>query len=80
MIPASNEPTQFLSEHIETRYAKTGGYYVLRNTQMPAVLGEMGFLSNYSESQNLLDDDYQENLAQRIAEGISNEIKRGENL
>ena len=60
-----------LSEDIETRYAKTEGYYVLRNTQMPAVLVEMGFLSNYSESQKLLDDDYQESLAQRIAEGIS---------
>lgn len=69
-----------LSEDIETRYAKTEGYYVLRNTQMPAVLVEMGFLSNYSESQKLLDDDYQESLAQRIAEGISNEIKGGENL
>ncbi len=69
-----------LSEDIETRYAKTEGYYVLRNTQMPAVLVEMGFLSNDSESQKLLDDDYQESLAQRIAEGISNEIKRGENL
>ena len=69
-----------LSEDIETRYAKTEGYYVLRNTQMPAVLVEMGFLSNYSESQKLLDDDYQESLAQRIAEGISNEIKRRENL
>ena len=52
----------------------------MRNTQMPAVLVEMGFLSNYSESQKLLDDDYQENLVQRIAEGISNEIKGGENL
>lgn len=69
-----------LSEDIETRYAKTEGYYVLRNTQMPAVLVEMGFLSNYSESQKLLDDNYQESLAQRIAEGISNEIKGGENL
>lgn len=69
-----------LSEDIETRYAKTEGYYVLRNTQMPSVLVEMGFLSNDSESQKLMDDDYQESLAQRIAEGISNEIKRGENL
>ncbi|MEH2953864.1 N-acetylmuramoyl-L-alanine amidase [Candidatus Merdisoma sp. JLR.KK011] len=67
-----------LSEDIETRYAKTEGYYVLRNTQMPAVLVEMGFLSNYSESQKLLDDDYQESLAQRIAEGISNEMKEGD--
>ena len=34
--------------------AKTENYYVLRNTQIPAVLVEMGFLSNYSESQKLL--------------------------
>ncbi len=32
----------------------------------------MGFLSNYSESQKLLSDDYQEILAQRMAEGIFN--------
>lgn len=67
-----------LSEEIKTRYAKTANYYVLRNTQIPSILVEMGFLSNYSESQKLLSDDYQEILAQRIAEGILNKIK-GEN-
>ena len=33
-----------LSNDVKTRYAKTGNYYVLRNTQIPAVLVEMGFL------------------------------------
>ena len=61
-----------LSNDVKTRYAKTENYYVLRNTQIPAVLVEMGFLSNYSESQKLLSDDYQEILAQRMAEGIFN--------
>ena len=61
-----------LSNDIKTRDAKTENYYVLRNTQIPAVLVEMGFLSNYSESQKLLSDDYQEILAQRMAEGIFN--------
>ncbi len=59
-----------LSNDIKARDAKAEGYYVLRNTQMPAVLVEMGFLSNYSERQKLLSDDYQEILSQRIAEGI----------
>lgn len=60
---------------MKTKYAKTENYYVLLNTQIPAVLVEMGFLSNYSESQKLLNDDYQEILAQRMAEGIFNKIK-----
>ena len=68
-----------LSNDVKTRDAKTENYYVLRNTQIPAVLVEMGFLSNYSESQKLLSDDYQEILAQRMAEGIFNKIKGDEN-
>ena len=68
-----------LSNDVKTRYAKTENYYVLRNTQIPAVLVEMGFLSNYSESQKLLSDDYQEILAQRMAEGIFNKIEGDEN-
>lgn len=68
-----------LSNDVKTRYAKTENYYVLRNIQIPAVLVEMGFLSNYSESQKLLSDDYQEILAQRMAEGIFNKIKGDEN-
>ena len=41
---------------------------------MPAVLVEMGFLSNYSERQKLLSNDYQETLSQKIAEGILQEL------
>ena len=59
-----------LSDDINVRDAKSESYYVLRYTQMPAVLVEMGFLSNYSERQKLLSDDYQETLSQKIAEGI----------
>ena len=59
-----------LSDDIKVRDAKSESYYVLLNTQMPAVLVEMGFLSNYSERQKLVSDDYQETLSQKIAEGI----------
>lgn len=58
------------SNDIVVREAKAEGYYVLRNTKMPAVLAEMGFLSNYSEHQKLEDENYQNTLAQKIADGI----------
>lgn len=62
------------SDDIITREAKAEHYYVVRNTTMPAVLVEMGFLSNYSECQKLAREDYQEILAQKIAEGILQEL------
>lgn len=63
-----------LSDDIPVRDAKAAGYYVLRNTGMPAVLVEMGFLSNAAELRKLSSDDYQEKLARRIAEGILEQI------
>lgn len=65
-----------LSDEIKARDAKTERYYVLRNNQKPAVLVEMGFLSNYSERQKLSDDEYQENLSQKIADGIMQELMK----
>lgn len=62
------------SDDIITREAKAEHYYVVRNTTMPAVLVEMGFLSNYSECQKLTREDYQKILAQKIAEGILQEL------
>lgn len=59
-----------LSDEIIVKDVRDESYYVLKNTKMPAVLVEMGFLSNYSERQKLSNDDYQEILAQKIAEGI----------
>lgn len=65
-----------LSDEIKARDAKIEGYYVLRNIQMPAVLVEMGFLSNYSERQKLSNDEYQEILSQKIADGIMQELMK----
>lgn len=44
--------------------------YVTRNAQMPACLVETGFLSNENERKLLADAEYQEKLAEGIAEGI----------
>lgn len=47
-----------------------GDYYVLRKVSCPIVIVECGFLSNPSEEALLEEEDYQEKMAEGIAEGI----------
>ncbi len=50
--------------------AKRGPFYVLVGARMPAVLVECGFLSNPGEARLLASAQYQEVLAQGIAEAV----------
>ncbi len=61
------EATGFLN-----RGVKFANYYVLRKTSMPAVLIEMGFISNPAEEKLLKDPTWQEKAAKAIATGIAN--------
>ncbi|SHI66135.1 N-acetylmuramoyl-L-alanine amidase [Propionispora hippei DSM 15287] len=45
-------------------------YFVLRRNKIPAVLIELGYITNTEERQLLLAPDYQQKLARAIAEGI----------
>jgi len=45
-------------------------FYVLRNTQMPAVLVELGFLSNREEEARLADPAYRWRAAEAIYRGV----------
>ena len=45
--------------------------YILRESPMPAVLVEMGFLSNSKDRGRLQDPAYQNKLAQCIEKGIN---------
>lgn len=45
-------------------------YYVLRKVKCPVVIVECGFLSNPAEETLLKEEDYQEKMADGIAEGI----------
>lgn len=54
------------------RGTRTADLSVIRNTTMPAVLTEIGFLSDENEQEKLLSEDYQEKVAEAIANGLTN--------
>lgn len=45
-------------------------YYVLKKTEVPVVIVECGFLSNQKEAEKLCSEDYQNQVAQAIVDGI----------
>ncbi len=51
---------------------KEENYAVLRETAIPSVLIEVGFLTNKEDRGKLLSPEYQEILAEAIASGILN--------
>ena len=50
-------------------------YYILKKTQIPTVIAECGFLSNTEEAEKLISEDYQEQVAEAICEGIRNYLR-----
>ena len=52
------------------RGTKAEQFYVIANVQVPAVLIEAGFLSNSEDMAKLGTDDYREQMAAAISEGI----------
>lgn len=52
------------------RGVKTGNYYVLKDTQAPAVITEIAFISNSKEEKDLNDSSFRNKAAQAIADGI----------
>jgi len=54
----------------QDRGITTAGFYVIKNTEMPAVLAELGFISNPNEEKNLTNPQVQQQLAQGITQGL----------
>jgi len=52
------------------RKVKEAGFYVIKNTLMPAILVETGFISNPQEEAFLWDQENQEDIVRGIVEGI----------
>ncbi len=55
---------------VERELRADADFHVTSNTKMPACLIETGFLSGEKEKKNLTDAEYQEKLAEGIAQGI----------
>jgi len=61
---------------MNNRGVKQARFYVLRNTQMPAVLVEVGFVTGSDDSQILANPDNRTRIAEAIAQGILQYIQR----
>ncbi len=51
-------------------------YYLLNRTEVPTIIVECGFLSNASEADLLIEDEYQQQLAIAITSGIIEYLER----
>lgn len=56
--------------NIQDRGIRTARFYVLRNTSMPSVLIEVGFVTGREDAAKLSSPTYQSQMAQAIARGI----------
>lgn len=50
-------------------------YYILKKTKTPTVIAECGFLSNHQEEAKLQTEEYQQQVAEAICEGVLNCLK-----
>lgn len=63
----------YLKKHykgVKDNGVREGPFWVLVGAQMPAVLLEVGFISNPTEAQRLVNKSYQKHLADGVSEGI----------
>ncbi len=62
------------------RGVRSARFYVVRNTSMPAILIETGFITSPEESGNLNTASYQQKIADAIARGVDAFLKGKRNL
>lgn len=71
ILPKVTKRTNF-----QSRGVKKGNFYVIRETSMPAILVEGGFITNPKERSYLKNPAYQERIARGIADGIDLYFKK----
>jgi N-acetylmuramoyl-L-alanine amidase len=66
-----------LRTHALSRGVRKGNFYIIRETDMPSILIEAGFLTNQKERSKIKQRVYLEDVAKGIADGIDQFVKRG---
>lgn len=74
---ANNTLVTTLRKHytVKNHGVKTAPFYVLRFTNMPSILAEVGFISNSTEEKRLRTKAFQQALAEGIYQGIEAYLK-----
>jgi N-acetylmuramoyl-L-alanine amidase len=62
---------------LQDRGVHAARFYVLRQTSMPAILIETGFVTGAQDAPNLADPEWRSRMAEAIAEGILLHLQRG---
>lgn len=69
---------QLRSAVTEDRFVRRRGFYVVRNTRIPSVLCEGGFLTNPGESQRILSTAFRQRWAETIADALVAQRREGD--
>lgn len=62
--------------HAVSRGVKKQNFYVIRETKMPAILVEAGFISNPQERAQLKDPEHVDQIARAVADGVDQYFKK----
>ena len=63
-----------LKEVMQTqdRGARSANFFVMKRNSLPAILIEMGFISNLDEEKDLMNPDYQRDMVEGTVQGLAN--------
>lgn len=68
---AENFQTKFLNSNFKVAEIKNANFFILKNSKVPAVIMELGYLTNESDKKNLSNNNEQNQIAKKIIECIS---------
>jgi N-acetylmuramoyl-L-alanine amidase len=75
-ISLQNSLNMLYGTHDEPVYGKT--YYLLKHTVVPTVIVEMGFITNIEDRKMMTQPDSQQEIANKIVEGIQQYITKSQ--
>ncbi len=55
---------------VPDRNVRKARFYVINHTEVPAILAEVGYITNKEEREKLISSDYQNQIAEAIARGV----------